>query len=131
MVGRKSRTTIIQYMPKKPKKFGVKIWVLCESKSGYRLNLQIYKNNERDNQESGLVYRVVMDLIRVYLDQNHYLFVDNYDTSPKLFLDLEKQNTFVCGLIQSNRGQFPDEFKNAKLSRAQFTFEYWKFTCVH
>ena len=106
-------------MPKKPKKFGVKLWVLCKSQSGYCLNLQIYKGKEGDNQESGLVYRVVMDLIRVYLDRNHYLFVCNYYTPPKLFLDLEKQNTLACGTMRSNRGQFPDEFKNAKLSRGE------------
>ena len=92
MVGMKCRTSIIQYMPKKPKKFGVKLWVLCESQSGYCLNLQIYKGKEGDNQESGLAYRVVMDLMRVYLYRNHYLFVDNYCTSPKLFLDLNKIN---------------------------------------
>ena len=37
----------------------------------------------------------------------------------KLFLDLEKQNTFPCGTIRSNCGQFPDEFKNAKLSSGE------------
>ena len=57
--------------------------------------------------------------MRIYLDQNHYLFVDNYYTYLKLFLDLEKQNTFTCGKIQSIWGQFPDEFKNAKLSRGE------------
>ena len=83
------------------------------------MSIQIYKGKEGDNRESGLAYRVVMDLMRVYLDWNHYLFVDNYYTSPKVFLDLEKQNTFACGTIRSNRGQFPDELKNAKLSRGE------------
>ena len=53
MVGMKCHTSIIQYMPKKPKKFGIKLWVLCELQSGYCLNLQIYKGKEGDNQESG------------------------------------------------------------------------------
>ena len=62
-----------------------------------------------------------MGLMRVYLDRNHSaLFVYNYYTSPKLFLDLEKQNIFAYGTIQSNRGQFPDDFKKAKLSRGGF-----------
>ena len=60
-----------------------------------------------------------MDLMRVYLDRNHYLFVDNYYTFAKLFPNLEKQNTFACGTIRSNRGQLPDEFKKAKLSRGE------------
>ena len=32
---------------------------------------------------------------------------------------LEKQNTLACGAIRSNRGQFLDELKNAKLSRGE------------
>ena len=65
MVGMKCCTSIIQYMPKKPKMSGVKIWVLCQSKSGYCLNIQIYKGKEGDNQESSLAYRVLMNLMRV------------------------------------------------------------------
>ena len=93
-------------------KEATKVWhktmCLCELKCGYYLNYQIYKGKEGDNQESGLAYRVVVDLMRVYLNWNHCLFVGNYYTSPKLFLDLEKQNTFTCDTIRSNCGQFPD-----------------------
>ena len=34
MIGTKSRESIIQYKPKKPKKFGKKLWALCESLTG-------------------------------------------------------------------------------------------------
>ena len=71
---------------KETKKVWCKTVGLCESQSGYCLNLQIYKGKEGDNQESGLAYRVVMDLMRVYLYRNYYLFVDNYYRSSKLFL---------------------------------------------
>lgn len=36
MIGTKCRVSFIQYMPKKPKKFGIKVWALCESTTGYR-----------------------------------------------------------------------------------------------
>ena len=31
--------SVFQYIPKKPRKFGAKLWVLCESKSGYCSNI--------------------------------------------------------------------------------------------
>ena len=40
--GTKSRIIFIQYMLKKPKKFGIKVWVLCEAKTSYCLQFQIY-----------------------------------------------------------------------------------------
>ena len=39
MIGTKSRV-IIQYKPKKPKKFGIKLWALCESLTGYFFNFK-------------------------------------------------------------------------------------------
>ena len=82
----KCRTSIIQYMPKKPKKFGVKLWILCESKCGYCMNIQVYKGKEGHNQESGLAYRVaVMGLMRVYLDRSEQLFVGTIITHLQNF----------------------------------------------
>ena len=42
LIGTKSRVSIIQYKPKKPKKFGIKLWALCESLTGYYFQFQIY-----------------------------------------------------------------------------------------
>ena len=78
------------------------------------MDLKIYKDKGGDNQEPGLAYQVVMDLMRVYLDQNHYL-----STLIRNVSYLEKQNTFASGTIRSNYGQFLDEFKNATLSRGE------------
>ena len=42
MVGTKCRVGFIQYMPKNPQKFGIKLWLLCESRPGYCLQFQVY-----------------------------------------------------------------------------------------
>lgn len=42
MIRTKSRISFIQYMPKKPKKFGLKVRVLAESSTEYVLQFQIY-----------------------------------------------------------------------------------------
>ena len=77
----------------------------------------IIQGEETKNQESGLAYWLAMDLVRLFTSEP--LFVDNYHTHLKLFLGLEKQNTFKCGRIESNHGPFPDQFKNAKLSTGE------------
>lgn len=62
MIGMKSRVGFLQYMPKKPEKFGIKVGVLCESDIGYCISLQVYKGKSETGQEHGLAYRVVDDL---------------------------------------------------------------------
>ena len=110
MIGTKSRISFIQYMTKKPKKFGIKIWALSESVSGYCLQFQIYTGKIDNKSEKGLGLRVVLDLMSPYFERHHHLYFDNFYTSPKLLLELEKHKTYACGTVRSNRGQFPTEF---------------------
>lgn len=41
MIGTKGRLSFLQYMPKKPTKWGIKLWVCCESTSGYIYRYQV------------------------------------------------------------------------------------------
>ena len=42
IIGFKGRLSWIQYMLKKPTKWGIKVWVLADSSNGYVWNLQLY-----------------------------------------------------------------------------------------
>ena len=42
IIGFKGRLSFVQYMPKKPTKWGIKAWVLAESETGYVWNMKIY-----------------------------------------------------------------------------------------
>lgn len=53
MVKFKGRSSIQQYMPKKPVKRGYKIWMLADQ-SGYAWNFQIYTGKENNNTEKSL-----------------------------------------------------------------------------
>ena len=53
MVGTRCRVEFIQYMPKKPTKFGIKLWVICEADTGYCLRYQIYNGKLDQGQEHG------------------------------------------------------------------------------
>ena len=119
MIGSKSRIGFLQYMPKKPKKFGIKVWVLCEAKSGYCLQFQIYTDKHAGGTEHGLSHRVVHDLMEKYLDKGYHLFFNNFYTSLKLVKDLEKRKTYACWTVRVNRGEFPSYFKKGSLDIGQ------------
>ena len=53
MINIKAWVSFTQYMLKKPKKFGIKLWPLCETSSGYCLKFQIHKGKENDAVEKG------------------------------------------------------------------------------
>lgn len=38
----KGRTKLLQYIPNKPHKWGIKAWTLADSVSGYVINWQLY-----------------------------------------------------------------------------------------
>ena len=52
----------------------------------------------------------MLDLMSPYFERHYHLYFDNFYTSPKLLLELEKHKTYACETVRSNRGQFPTEF---------------------
>lgn len=110
-------------MPKKPKKIGIKIWALCEAKTGYCCNFQVYTGKtDGAGQESGLSYRVVFDLVTPYLNKWHRVFFDNFFSSVKLVSDLLKEHTLACGTIQAKRVNLPTDISDGKFYRGQVKF---------
>lgn len=122
MIGMKSRVSFIQYMPKKPKKFGIKIWACCDADTSYCLKYQIYTGASDNGAEHGLATRVVFDLMNPYLDKGYHLYIDNFYTSLKLIQELEKRKTYTCGTVRVNRGEFPKAFKVANLDVGSSTY---------
>lgn len=98
----------------KPTKFGIRVWVNSEAKSGYVLNFQIYTGSNEKTKEKGLAYRVVMDLMEPYFHKGHCLFIDNFYTGVQLLIDLVAKGTYCAGTARSNRKFFPAEIIPAK-----------------
>ena len=125
MIGFKGRLSFKQYMPAKPTKWGIKSWALCDSSTAYCLNFQVYTGRAaRANQEHGLGYRVVMDMIQPYLGLHHHLYFDRFFTSPALVENLETQATYCCATVQLNRVGIPAACKKLKLrNRGDVVFQ--------
>ena len=112
MIGTRCKILFLQYLPKKIVKFGIKVFVNSESKAGYVLTFQIYTGKVTFAAPESVGHRVVLDLLGPYLGKGHWLFIDNYYTSPELLLDLLAKNTYVTGTVCQNRVNFPEVLKS-------------------
>ena len=63
MIGTRCRVAFLQFLPNKPTRFSIKVFVNSEAKSGYVLNFQVYTGATDRTSSAGVGYRVVMDLL--------------------------------------------------------------------
>ena len=103
MIGTKCRLSFIQYLPAKPTKWGIKVWVCSDAATGNILSFSIYTGKDPNVSISpnGLAYDVVMRLLENKFNKGYSVFVDNFYSSPNLFLDLF--NKGVSGREQTGR----------------------------
>lgn len=103
----KGRLSFKQYIPSKRHRFGIKLFVLCCSKTGYILNFEVYTGHRDETVQLPVSMKTVMNLLQPYLNVGHQVFVDNYYTSPQLFAALYEKQTNACGTVRTNRRGMP------------------------
>lgn len=110
MVKFKGRLGMKQYMPMKPIKRGIKVWVCAEASSGFVCDFQVYTGKRQDGAaEQNLGYRVVHDLTRNFTGKNHHVFYDNFFSTVKLAEDLLEDQIYSCATTRANRKDFPKD----------------------
>uniref|UniRef100_A0A671UTR0 PiggyBac transposable element-derived protein domain-containing protein n=1 Tax=Sparus aurata TaxID=8175 RepID=A0A671UTR0_SPAAU len=120
MVATKAKTGMTQYMKDKPTKWGRKLFVLAESCSGYTLRFKIYTGKTNTASEHGLSYDVVMNLIQPScLGTGYHIYMDNFYSSPKLFMDLAKMKFGACGTYRESRRGCPRGRANALTKKSE------------
>ena len=114
MIGYLGRVSFRQYMPAKPNKYGIKVWMAADSSNGYVLNFDIYLGKEVDGRPRiyGLGYDVVHKLIRPFMNRNHRVFFDYFFPSTTLLEHLETNDTSACGTVRCNLRDLPPCAKN-------------------
>ena len=111
MIKFKGRSSMKQYMPKKPVKRGFKVWVRADSTNGYISELEIYVGKKGNKTEHGLGRKVVESLTEKLAGKHHHVYFDNYFSSIPLFLSLAKRDLYGCGTLISNRKGFPPQLR--------------------
>ena len=121
MIAFKGRLAFIQYLPKKPHKWGMKAWVLADASNGYTWGWKLYSGKEGDRVATGLAHDVVMELVRDdRLEGKGYIVVtDNYYTSPALFRDLMERGFGAVGTARKDRRGIPPQIRTAVLRKGE------------
>lgn len=133
-------------MPKKPIRFGLKVWALADVVSKYMWDFEIYcgkggnphDNDGNDNAlgsnfdievqsmptrsgpgEGFSGRKVVKDFMKDLAGHGHIVTTDNYFTFVPLFLDLLKSGTMVTGTLRANRKMCRRVFLPKKITKKQ------------
>ena len=116
MIKFQGRSSLKQYMPMKPIKRGIKVWVLADSHTGYFCKFQVY-TGRGDSPEKGLGSRVVKSLTEPLKKKFHHVYFDNFFTSEQLLVDLERDGIYACGTARKDRRGFPPALKQVKFKQ--------------
>ena len=112
MVKCKARVAFKQYLPKKPTKWGFKVFAASDAESSMLCNFSIYTGQgQGDGDSEGLTHRVVVRSTQDLQLENHgyVLFTDNFYTSPALAASLRGRGIYLVGTVKTNRRGFPAE----------------------
>ncbi|KAG8269639.1 zinc finger protein [Homalodisca vitripennis] len=117
MIATKSHSQLLQYMPKKHHRWGVKLWMLCEAASHYCVSLFVYQRAEGEYKSlitrRGLGFSVVDTLMKKanLYEKGYHIYIDNFFSSTKLAKYLYKKGTYVTGTLRHNRKGIPEQMK--------------------
>ena len=121
MISYKGRLSFLQYLPKKPKKWGMKAWALADSKLGYIYNWKLYCGKEEEQGREPLGERVVVEMLSGLENKGYHVYFDNFYTSPTLCKRLLTLGFGSCGTVRVDRRGIPVTFKKATPNKGDIT----------
>ncbi|KAF2893788.1 hypothetical protein ILUMI_12384 [Ignelater luminosus] len=98
----KGRLGWVQYIPLKRTRFGIKTYLLSESKSGYVYNFVIYTGK-----------------VKPLLNKGYCLTMNSFYNSPQLADILVSKKTDVYGTLRANRKEVPKELSTTKILKGE------------
>ncbi|VDI15392.1 Hypothetical predicted protein [Mytilus galloprovincialis] len=105
-----------QYIPSKAAKFGIKFWMLCESATGYILQMSVYRGRHFDPVPAGQLQgtNVVVNLMSAsnIPNKGYHVFCDSFFCSQNLASRLIQTTTYITGTLRKNR-PMPNTIRNA------------------
>lgn len=110
----RGRTKFTQYMPKKPAKYGIKVWWICDAENAYPLHGIIYTGKTGNISEKNQGERVVKELAVAYKGSGRNLGMDNFFTTLPVVKLMLSWNLTVVGTLKKNKPYIPKEMAASK-----------------
>ena len=114
MISFRGRDSFRQYIRGKSHPFGIKAFVLVDSKTGYMCKLRIYFGTETDLISDHTFLQttcVVLTLSHSYEGLGHHIFTNCFYMTPELAMELERCGLAFTETAQTNRRGMPQAIK--------------------
>lgn len=114
------------YIPSKPRKYGLKIFWICEADSGYALKASIYTGRINNEIHRDLAKHVVLDLCEPFYGSGRGIVTDNFFTSHSLATALLEKRLTLLGTMRSHRKEIPEILRDRKrpVESSKFLFDH-------
>ena len=108
---------LLCYIKGKPHKYRIKMFELCEAKSSYFYNLEVYTGAHPTNSEHNTAVSVIVRLCDKIKGKVHCVYRDRWFSSPEIFDHLWGFKTKALGTVMSNRKEMPKQAFSGKLKK--------------
>ena len=130
MIPTKIRLTIKQYIRHKSVRWGIKSFLLCEAKTGYILDAEIYTGRVKDHhwpflRSAGSVVRHLVENSQV-TNKNHMLFMDSFYNSITLFHLLKNElGVLAADTVMPSHKHYTKELGRRLPKHGRYEFWCW------
>lgn len=119
----KGRSSLKQYMPMKPVKRGVKMWLRADARTGYTYDMNVYagrdQNRNQDQDSRTLGENVILTLCSTITNPDTTICFDRFFTSVTMMNTLD----FACvGTCNSSRKNMPKICPGRKFKQGEMEF---------
>ena len=116
---------IRQFMPDKPVRFGIKVWLLASSKSRFVWQMEVYFGEGTCAGSHGLGYHVVERMVRGLENRGHCLVIDNFFASVNLFHELMCKGIWATGTVRRTSKNLPNGLYREPDSNVRGSMVIW------
>jgi hypothetical protein len=92
----------VQCIRSKHAQFGIKIYKVCDSNTGYCHSFKIYTGEDIVYPSLPASTNVVLAMCEPLFNKGHTLFLDNWHMSPDLCKRVTEQGTNIVGTVRPN-----------------------------